>query len=75
VTVYNPRSKAFRSFRFRELQVARALQEEGFSFTEIAKALGRKSHDGIRRQLDNAYRVKRNADQVERKRLARGRRP
>jgi len=68
VSATNPRSRSFRGFTFREIEIAKAMRAEGHKRSHIAGALGRRSHDGIRRQLDNAYRQRRNAYHAKRMR-------
>ena len=49
------------AFTDREMKLAQDMLRKGDSFKAIARALGRKSGDGIKRQLDPAYRKRRNA--------------
>ena len=54
-----------RGFTQQELHVAREMMGKGATFSAIARALGRRSHDGIRRRFDPKYRARRNAYQAE----------
>lgn len=56
---------AHRGFTSAELRTARDLLTLQWSYSAIARALGRRSHDGIRRHFDHAYRMRRNAYQAK----------
>lgn len=47
-----------------EIALAKKLRREGLTFTAIARRLGRRHGDGIRRHLDKKHRDQRNAFQA-----------
>lgn len=54
-----------RGFTEHELAHAAALRAQGAGFKTIARELGRRCGDGLKRQLDPEYRERRNAYHVD----------
>ena len=53
------------AFTDKEMRLAENMHRKGATFGAIARALGRRSPDGIRRRFDLAYHKHRNAYQAK----------